>query len=218
MLTANAAVYSSHPVDHPERDTWTHFVITFDRSSFIAYKNGVRYRVSPLGTRPKLKDVPLWIGKANGLGRRHFKGLVDEVRIYNRPLTPVEIAAHYRQQAALKDKDAILFRRPGMRLQVVPEPGWVLAVVDYGLMPLPEKDCIVQASLRRPGSDRDVVTKSAAVDPQLQRATVTLDASALPAGTYDVRATVKDGRGKPVGESRDRPPSNGPASPRPSGR
>jgi hypothetical protein len=36
-------------------------------------------------------DNPLFVGNSS-TGNRHFQGMIDDVRIYNRVLTPAEIA------------------------------------------------------------------------------------------------------------------------------
>jgi hypothetical protein len=69
---------------------WTHLSATYDGSLLRLYVNGVL-----VGSRAFSGDLsngagPLTIG-ANAVWGEHFRGLIDEVRIYNRTLTAEEI-------------------------------------------------------------------------------------------------------------------------------
>ena len=85
--------------DTPVKDgAWTHIAITIDRTENRAasYVNGVA-QASPIDISA-IDDGELdWkfgaIGRTLGSShRQYFGGLVDDVRIYDRPLSPVEIA------------------------------------------------------------------------------------------------------------------------------
>jgi hypothetical protein len=84
--------------DTPVKDgVWTHIAITFDRAEnqAISYVNGVA-QTSPTDIS-RVGDGELdWefgtIGKTLGSGhQQHFEGLIDDVRIYDRPLSVGEI-------------------------------------------------------------------------------------------------------------------------------
>ena len=71
-------------------NTWTHLATTYDGSAMKLYINGVL-----VGTRATSGTIltttnPLRIG-GNAPWGEYFSGLIDEVRIYNRALTPAEI-------------------------------------------------------------------------------------------------------------------------------
>ncbi|MBI4023603.1 MAG: LamG domain-containing protein [Verrucomicrobia bacterium] len=76
-------------------ETWTHVALTWDSTSIIFYRDGQRIGVEALELTPKFKDVPLIIGRSQGLGEPFFKGLIDEARVYNRALTAQEIAEQF---------------------------------------------------------------------------------------------------------------------------
>ena len=85
--------------DTPVKDgVWTHIAITFDRAEdqAISYVNGVA-QASPTDIS-RIGDGELdWefgtIGRTLGSShRQYFGGLIDDVRIYDRPLTPDEVA------------------------------------------------------------------------------------------------------------------------------
>ncbi|MCK5802875.1 MAG: LamG domain-containing protein, partial [Lentisphaeria bacterium] len=88
-----------HALPPPPLDTWTHFALTFDGVSIKIYQDGVPIIVTSQNMRPKLKDVPFWIGKCQGLGKASVKGLLDEVRVYSHALPPVEVLTRYKEHA-----------------------------------------------------------------------------------------------------------------------
>jgi hypothetical protein len=78
---------------------WTHAVLTYDGSSIRCYVNGLvsgtAYTVA-LNTDP---IAPLVIGNTVGLDSEGFTGLVDDVRIYNRSLSAMEVRALFNYES-----------------------------------------------------------------------------------------------------------------------
>jgi hypothetical protein len=74
-------------------NTWTHLAGTYDGSMLRLYRNGVEVarqaRSGPIATSGGV----LRIG-GNSLWGEFFRGRIDEVRIYNRALSPSEIQAN----------------------------------------------------------------------------------------------------------------------------
>jgi hypothetical protein len=73
-------------------NTWTHLAYTFDGATVFAYMNGVQQQfTSYWGPLPvtNTSSEPLCIGC--NLGTLFAEGTVDDVRIYNRPLSQAEI-------------------------------------------------------------------------------------------------------------------------------
>lgn len=76
-----------------EKDVWVHLVVVREPNYWALYKNGSYVA----GDAPALdwKDYPsadLYIGEYNS---EYLDGLIDEVRICDRALTPLEIQHHY---------------------------------------------------------------------------------------------------------------------------
>ncbi len=70
-------------------NTWTHLAATYDGATLRLYVNGVPVsssRSAPIAT----SSNPLEIGGDSIYGQ-YFQGAIDEVRIYNRALSPAEI-------------------------------------------------------------------------------------------------------------------------------
>lgn len=76
-------------------DTWNHVVYTVGGTNVSVYVNGT-HKSTLTGTRANLGDVI----KVLNMGRNvdvanYFKGLIDEVKIYNRALSTSEVQARY---------------------------------------------------------------------------------------------------------------------------
>jgi hypothetical protein len=82
-------------------DRWTHVAATFDRGALKLYMNGVLNTglVSKVVTRayaPRYSNGDVKIGGPGRGGTPYsFDGAIDEVRIYNRSLTPAEILSTF---------------------------------------------------------------------------------------------------------------------------
>jgi WD40 repeat protein len=77
----------------PDVDQWYHLAVTRSRGMFTIYVNG-----SPVASEKDdiiipNPDAPLSIGQTENLG--FFSGLIDEIAIYNRALSPEEVKARW---------------------------------------------------------------------------------------------------------------------------
>jgi len=74
---------------------WYHVAVTYDGANMRIYKDGVEVAsTAKTGTPDVNASVGAAIGnQPAGAGSAPFDGLIDDVRIYNRALTPVEISA-----------------------------------------------------------------------------------------------------------------------------
>ena len=76
-------------------NTWYHVAGVYNAAArtLDIYVNGVLNNGVLLGTVPAaqiVRNINVNIGRRTG--GYHFKGVIDDVRIYNRALTPVEIS------------------------------------------------------------------------------------------------------------------------------
>jgi concanavalin A-like lectin/glucanase superfamily protein/Big-like domain-containing protein len=71
-------------------NTWTHLASTYDGSMLRLYVNGNQVTSKVVGTTINATSRPLRIG-GNTVWGEYFQGLIDDVRIYNRALSPSEI-------------------------------------------------------------------------------------------------------------------------------
>jgi hypothetical protein len=98
-----------------------HVAVTYDKGTGLGriYRNGVRVAEQTLGvfTPQTTYDVYLGLrpGGAAGNPVESYHGLMDEVSIYNRALSPAEIDSIYRAGSAGKCPQAILPRQRACR-------------------------------------------------------------------------------------------------------
>jgi len=72
--------------------TWTHVTVTYDGSTLRLFVNGAQVSSRAVSGAVTVSSGVLRIG-GSSVGGLYFSGLIDEVRIYNRALTPGEIQA-----------------------------------------------------------------------------------------------------------------------------
>jgi len=82
-------------------DTWIHVAGTYDGKMLVLYINGkFDSFVEKSGFLTTSTKDDLWIGSWKDVD--YFKGDIDEVRIYNRALTDVEVKANYEAAPAVE--------------------------------------------------------------------------------------------------------------------
>ena len=84
------SVLTLYPADG---ETWMHMAATYDGSDVRLYVNGTEVPESPVAgpTSIAVNSNALGIG-AEGAGASKYEGALDDVRLYDRALTPAEIA------------------------------------------------------------------------------------------------------------------------------
>lgn len=87
-------------------DKWRHLAATFDGESLKLYLNGIIGETSNIGRVRiiNLSDDDIYIGSLNNT--YHFFGSIDDIGIYKRALTSLEI-----QELAKSDTDPIIFNK-----------------------------------------------------------------------------------------------------------
>jgi|GEM_PF-3663435 len=78
-----------------ELNKWYFIAVTYDRTNVKFYKDGVFLSAHP--QNDPIKGEVVLIGKK--WNTNYFNGTIDELRIYNRALSPEEIRAHYQASA-----------------------------------------------------------------------------------------------------------------------
>ncbi|MET1059937.1 MAG: LamG-like jellyroll fold domain-containing protein, partial [Nocardioides sp.] len=73
-------------------NAWTHLAVTYDGAALKVFVNGTQAVSKPYSGALYSTTDPLRLG-GNLVWGEYFKGLIDEVRIYNRPLTAAQIQA-----------------------------------------------------------------------------------------------------------------------------
>ena len=78
-------------------NTWTHLAATYDGTTVRLYVNGAQVASRAVTGNLISSTGALRIG-GNTIWGEYFSGLIDEVRIYNRALTPAEIVTDMNAQ------------------------------------------------------------------------------------------------------------------------
>ena len=71
-------------------NTWSHLAVTFDGTTIRLYVNGAQVSTRTRSGSFTTSSNPLQIG-GNRFYTQYFQGKIDEVRVYNRPLSATEI-------------------------------------------------------------------------------------------------------------------------------
>ena len=80
-------------------NVWTHLVGTYDGTVLKLYVNGILKATTIKSGNIGYSSLPFRIGTSNTYSGQHFKGLIDDVRIYNRTLSDTEVLEHYSKYA-----------------------------------------------------------------------------------------------------------------------
>ena len=70
---------------------WTHLAFTYDGAALRIYRDGTETGVFAVSGDMIGSSLPIAIGNINATQDRYWNGLLDDVRIYDHALTPVEI-------------------------------------------------------------------------------------------------------------------------------
>ena len=71
---------------------WSHVAVTLEGARVRLYQEGTLVYAAQLSLTPSFREVPMIIGRSEGLGIPFFKGLIDEVRVYSDALSSEEVA------------------------------------------------------------------------------------------------------------------------------
>ena len=190
------------PLNDPTMGEWNHLALVISGRRVMSYRDGAPDMEISLALDIDVKDRPFVIGRFV-LGEDApsvLKGLIDEVRVYNRPLSAEEILADYRQDAALLGKDDTLFRRPRLEVEILPDPGRIIARVHCALMSPVPQGAMVLVALSRTAGEEALVSRERPVDGDGREMVIALDAAKLPPGKYLVRAVVRKPNGGEFGD------------------
>ena len=178
----------------PKPDQWLFMALTFDGQTVNVYRDGVLVYSRFQSMVPQAENLSLWIGRCVGMGGTsdYFRGVIDEVRLFDRPLSDQGVFALYMKDAELRDKDTTGFGSIRITAKSYPRPGWIFADLDYRGLQACDSRPQIRTELLDP-SGNVVATGNTRMSPLWGRAEVLLDVSQLPLGTYQVRAAGDQG-------------------------
>jgi len=84
-----------------ELGVWSHVVATFDGTDMKLYVNASLEGTSQAAVRDEgLVDMPLTIGADSKFNASRLDAVVDEIAVYDHPLAPARVTAHYQAGTA----------------------------------------------------------------------------------------------------------------------
>ena len=119
-------------------EAWHHLALTYDGQTLRLYVDGRERDAAPIGKRRAPGNLPLVIGRRpdNSGDGYHFRGVVDEVRLYSRALAAEEVRALWQSPetpAATGLVRAWSFAADGPALARRPSEEWRDATLAIGL-------------------------------------------------------------------------------------
>lgn len=78
-----------------QNGVWSHIVGTYDGVTVRLYFNGTEVDNKAWAGGTNQNTNPVGIGGINTVGTQEFLGVIDEVRVYNRTLSPTEVSDRY---------------------------------------------------------------------------------------------------------------------------
>ena len=126
--------------------------------------------------------------------KQSFKGLIDDVKIYDRAISRDEIVEQYRKGAGERGKDASWFDRFGLTPYLYFDEGQIVIEVDFrGILPLQKGDQVAVELGRPQGKPLDV--RNATEIPKSGKSDFDFAIDKLQPGEYEIRAVLRnDGR------------------------
>ena len=190
----------SQRLPEPREGGWNHIALTINDRTVTCYRDGAPDMVISLPFTTDLSGVPLLIGKYPWRGKPVFKGLIDEVRVYDRPLSDEEMLADYQKDAPSFGADATLLKRPRLEVETLADPGRIVVRAQCALMGSLPDGSTVEVVLSKPDEGQALASQKQPVDPDGREMILNLDVAKLPAAKYRVRAIVRKVDGESFGE------------------
>ena len=176
---------------------WHQLVGTFDGASLRLYVDGRLADTRPSATPTIGPGGPFQIGASTGdvqfTHGAHFAGLVDEVRVCDRALSPEEV----KQQS----RTGHLSHALAVTCAAQPYAGTIEVRLDTRGLEELAPGATARVTLRR-GSRTEALAAATVTNlPSWGTAKARLEVGALAPGEYDLRAEARDGAGRPVGQA-----------------
>lgn len=104
------------------KDLWNHFALTYDGKTARLYVNGKLSSSLEIGIARQPGTGSLFIGRDGQ--KNQGRGMVDEVRLWNRVLSPEQIADRHANPAKPVDPAGLVFEETFSRFPVPPKENW----------------------------------------------------------------------------------------------
>ncbi len=109
-----AGAHSLAGTSNLDDNRWHHVVGVFDGYAKYLYVDGILEAFAPYRQTILQNDFPVRLGENAQATGRYFRGQLDEVAIYPRALSPLEVLDHYRAGGGAGLDVALRFALPGL--------------------------------------------------------------------------------------------------------
>ena len=176
---------------------WNHIVVTFDGEFSRAYTDGREVKVQKSqfakidhGENFYLRLPIAWGGKVEPT----VKLMIDDVRVYNRPLSKEEVIAHYKKEGAARGKNLSQFDKVALTSHSSPAAGEVVVEADVSGMELGvfAPDATLHLELVDKTSGNVVAQREIDDLPESGKTDWTVGTENLQSGDYAFRAEVRN--------------------------
>lgn len=199
-----------------EIGVWSHVVATFDGTTMTLYINGEKVASKQSKASTIASGKNFWMGvlradsSAQGLGYSiHWRGRLDRVRVYNRPLSEEEVFHHYKQAAGEYGVDTTWFDRLRVVLYPFRAEQRLLALWDgSGIFPRSAEARLEVFLVRKDGTEVAGDHQEFPSLPPSGQLCSSFSLADLPPGNYAVRGRLTGPKGLDLqGESTFRHPT-----------
>lgn len=121
--------YNNHLL---ETEKWYFLTLTYSDNWSSAYLNGQRIWQNMHAGDFSVNDQPLEIGRDLSSAAPYFSGCLDDLRIYNRALTPSEIEALFKDETGKLQEQNFSMKMP-RNIELNTEKGQCYATVNFAL-------------------------------------------------------------------------------------
>jgi len=184
--------------------TWSHVAATFDGKTLRFFVNGVEKASRDSKYNEIARGGKFWMGVVPGdpsatdaamRNTEHFRGALDEVKVYNVARTARQIAESYNEIAPDKGLTPITAAEmQELLVEIFPYPERKQMVVsaDFSHMSGLGEQATATLHLKRTNGE-PVQTKNADIKAPIRQTEFVIDSSDLPAGTYTAQVSVQSG-------------------------
>jgi Concanavalin A-like lectin/glucanases superfamily len=120
---------------HLPHDSWHHLALTYDGKNMKFYFDGVLQGREFIDRTRAPLPVALRLANRGDGAMKPVRGLYDEVRVWNRPLSEIEIAHHAQHPTQNSSPGGMIYRGGFSEYdnQYTPPPVWNNAIIQLGL-------------------------------------------------------------------------------------
>ncbi|VFM96417.1 MAG: Concanavalin A-like lectin/glucanases superfamily protein [Candidatus Kentron sp. G] len=178
----------------PLAGVWYHVVGTYDGEQQKIYVDGVLKNIDTWSESINVTDDPLTIGYKVASDNSYFNGVIDEVRIYNRPLSETEVQTLYNEGTNTSPTLTLLEPDGADDATNAADASYTITWTDED--PDSSATIALYYDTDNTGADGTLIVEGLSEDDETDAHV--WDTSGVPAGDYYVYGVISDGTNDPV--------------------